>query len=738
MPFTTIEALLGDPSAIRRLGQEFAAGMERGGNAVGYSSANPTGAGVAGGRGGADEVTQQIRTSQLHNKVQKSIIKDYKDLSALLSQNNKKLKKATDDLDVFARVFTGKWNDVLAQVSKSTAVEQNLIKNTQKVMGGNITTLEDVLSLRQEMLELEEKIQKADGQKNAEIVKNIARYKKISNALNFATTNLRSFGTGLESLGEIIQGSIKTFFTYRAALANLSIAVVQLTRDFGTQLKFGSQMGLVETQMGAIVKGIDPGALSEMMGQARQVSIAFGDVGAFSSLLTKEQRKYHRMIGDTTDAHRFVTDAYVMLGKAGIKPVAGAMDDLGSTFAFLNQAAGVTSEQFTSLMEGMLQDTDISEQLRAAKEGERASIVAGIAKQVEMNIAMGMSAEQAFAAAKALGKISGETARERFKRAAQVQMVMGAMGIEGGGRAAELIRMGARINMVEGGRAELQGYMSQVADAAVTSKRGMIHQELVYDRLLKDLPEMGKGSDFVTTTASALKPQKEQLDKLKFEAKRSANTLEDMLFHVERIKNFLIAGALGKMMAGVVQLIGTVALTRIAGQLALSNAGGIASTVGKAGLLAKAGQGVLSMLPSGAAATMGTTVGAAGLGTTALGVGGAAVGGYAVGTAINNFAKLWGGRQLSTTILDAFTDFNDYDPNADTPAAEHTAEKTAELVEPAKETAVNSGKQLSVQEKQLEVMITTAELQAGAIDNQKALTRLASLDREGQSASTID
>ncbi len=715
MPLTPIQAALGDPAAIDKLMLRFAQILQQSGNATGYSSANPTGAGVAGGRGGIDELKQQIRTSQIHDKVQKSVIKNYKELSDLLKSNNKTIKNVTSDLDVFSKVFTGKWTDVLTKISKSSATEQVLIKNLNKAMGGNITTLEDVLTLREDMLELEKKIQAAKGRESVFLTHNINQHRKISEAFNEATANLEDWGTRLESTGDVLRGSLNTFFSYRAAIANLSIAIVQLTNDFRAQLKYGSQLGIFETQMAAISKGIDPGALSAMLGEARQVSIAFGDVGEFSDLLTKEQRKYNRMIGETTASHQFVTDSFRMLGKAGIKPVAGAMDSLGHSFAFLNQAAGVTSEQFTTLMEGMLQDTDISEQLRAAKEGERGAIVAGIAKQVEMNVAMGMSTEQAFGAAKALGKIAGETAKDRFKRAAQVQMVMGAMGIAGGGRAGELIRMGARIDLVEGGRAELQGYMSQVADAAVTSKRGMIHQEIVYDRLLKDLPEMGKGSDFVTTTASALKPQKEQLDKLHFEAERGSSTLENMLLSVDIIKNFLVAGALGKMFAGGIQLLGTYLITKAAvgglGGLGAAGAGGkLMSGLGVAGKFAKGAITRLA-LPLTLAAT--------------------AYKGYKFYTdekVRDETTQSWG--RFMTKIEATWSDDAAYRLQQMDESEGRTQERDEQLLAPTHTTAENSTKQLSVQEKQLEVMITTYELQVGSVSNEKARIRIGNMDNQ--------
>jgi hypothetical protein len=69
-------------------------------------------------------------------------------------------------------------------------------------------------------------------------------------------------------------------------------------------------------------------------------------------------------------------------------------------------------------------------------------------------------------------------------------------------------------------------------------------------------------------------------------------------------------------------------------------------------------------------------------------VGAAGAAGYAVGTGINNIGKLWGGRQLSTTLLDTFTDHNDYDPNNDVLSPEQQA-----MVERARERRAENARQ---------------------------------------------
>ena len=80
------------------------------------------------------------------------------------------------------------------------------------------------------------------------------------------------------------------------------------------------------------------------------------------------------------------------------------------------------------------------------------------------------------------------------------------------------------------------------------------------------------------------------------------------------------------------------------------------------GLLITAFKKLGTVVASETAGTL-TKFGAQALRVTG-GLAAAGAAGYAFGSGVNNLAKLWGGRQLSTTILDKFTDFNDYNPNS--------------------------------------------------------------------------
>lgn len=699
-----ISAILGNSTALRQLGREIAMGMRE---TSGYSSTTPSGgeaAGKAGGRGPsrAQEIERAIKSQQLHTKAQKRVIEDYRDLTKILSSNKKGFKEVKKNLDIFSRSFNDRWDDAMRRVASSAAAEAKLRKQVTAALGREKEiTLEGILELRERQLKLEKKIQNAQGQVTPAVIRNVKEYRKISTALGDASNNLSSFS---ETTADAAKSVVKEFFSMRGALANMSIALAQITTDFRAQMRVGSQTNLIDSQFRAIAAGVDPAALTEMMGSARQVQAAFGDAVNFTNLLIDEQRSYYRFIGDTTEAMRFVSESFTLLGKSGIRPTADALNAVGSSFKMMNQLAGVTSEQFHGMMEGLLMDTEIRSQLQAAKEGERSAIVAGIAKQLELNTAMGMTVEQSLEAAKALGRLGGESAKDRFKRAAQTQMMMGAMGVQGGARAAELIRKGQRIT--PGEKQELQGLMSSVANEAAQSRRGQVANEMMVDTMMDKTgmgQYLGKDSPFVTTMTAALKPQPEQLEHMVNETTRGANYLETLVRYSDIVQNFLVNGALGKMLVGIAQLIGAYVL----GKAALRTAG-------------KLGLGAAGAAAGASAAVVGTALVGAGLGA-AIGTG--------IYAAIDDTEAGIGLSEKIGKLTDAITLYTGVGDEA--AAEERMMQRVAEETRIWQERqAATQERQVAIQERQLEETRLQTALQQGLIDKQTYTRRMEKLDAD--------
>ncbi len=456
-----------DKSVIREIGAELAKGMKDGGNSSFYSSGAPSGgeAAVAGGRGPAQSeaktTADRIKAEQLATEVTKKSIKGLFQLNKTLRDSGKRASTYVDDMGIYSRVFEKRWDDTMDKVGGSVRVQQNLIRNLNKAGYENISTMEDVIELREKQQNLERRIQAARVLGLKGMTQEIKEHRRLSEVLNVATQDIES---SMDSFEDAIQTSIKGFFSWQAGLVNLTIAMKQMIGDVKAQLKFGSGMGLVENQMQAMFAGIDPGALSEMMAHSRQASFQFKDMATYGEALAVQQRKLFQSVGDTTEALKMASDMSFLLGRSGIRPTIDAMSGMTSSFHFLNKAVGLTSDQFTGIIEGLTLDESIQTKLRGARKEERQAILDGLAKRLEENVAIGMTIEQATEAARAMGKIAGGGAKERFKQAAKTQSMMAAMGIEGGERAAELIRKGQRISSDE--QKELQSIMGQVSDAA--------------------------------------------------------------------------------------------------------------------------------------------------------------------------------------------------------------------------------------------------------------------------------
>ena len=452
----------------------------------------------------------------------------------------------------------------------------------------------------------------------------------------------------------------------------------------------------------------------------------------YTELAIQQQRKYFNQIGDLTESMRFTTTSMQQLGRMGIRPSAAAMDEMAGTFRVLNKIAGVTSDQFSAMMETTMSDLDVQTRLRVAKEGERRAIIQGINRQIEMNVAMGLTAEQAQAAALAMGKIAGGGAKERFKRAAQMQMAFAAMGVEGGSRAAELVRKGqARMSPAE--REELEKLTTRFTEASTAAKGGSIPQEFLRDTLLDKTglnQYFGEDSPLNKQLGEGLAANKGVLEQIHESIREGMNIWEKGLAISQGIGNFIVNGALGKLIISAVQLIGAYVI----GRGALSMAGRFAT----GGRIATAAAQTGGVLTSGKAAASSIL--------KKLGVVGAVAD---VGFGINELAQggrqssmpagwnmlspmswgMWGGEKVNQGV-DFVTGGNSigsmlYDLFNDDEVG--LSKTTEQMLEPTKRTAEATERQLSQSELTNELLKMLVEVNSGAISKTDAQNRITNL-----------
>ncbi len=712
-----------DPKQWVEAGRYMAEGMK---GAGGFSSSNVTGA--AGGRGVEGKLDEtyrkydstlksEIKLRKLSSAANESVAKTLKAFDKAIQIVHPEMKSFAQDI----RSISGVLDTQFQRISDSfTDAGKEIEYWTKLADKSGISIFKLDHQLRRVNTVLMDQEATADEHKEAE-EELIDIQKKRAKLLKAANPDLKEFIHNVKLAGAAL-------VTAAGVAANQMFGDVEAMRRFGTpggmfqQFKAGAP--------GGALMGIDPQLISELMASNRATVIAMGgaqDMGAYYDSLGARLNELALITGNRTEALKFEMETYQSLLRSGIMPTEDALNGVVKEFAFFQQAMGMTHDEFTQRRNSLSQNVEIRRTLQGIDKRDLSAKINGIIAQMQTNRELGMMREQAIAAATALHELGAKGPRERIKDMAKLQAIGAMAGVQMSDEARKAFILGRSATDAQrkaqsefmgtlGGSlanisATMGGEGAEFAMFAMMEKAG-----IGMERFDQFMPQLGeKISELPKNFEEAFLTMSEQMGPLETQFSNLKNVVEEVV--------------------GV--------FSNVAGGGFLSNALGTATgaflgTGGAKGLFSGISRLFAGVGGLGTAMRAAPTIGAAGLGTATLGVGGAALGGYAVGSAINNFAKLWGGRQLSTTILDAFTGFNDYDPNADTPGVAQTAEKTAELVEPAKETAVNSGKQLSVQEKQLEVMITTAELQAGAIDNQKALNRLDRLDREGQYASTID
>ena len=738
-----------NPRAMRELGAAIADGMQQGGNARSYSPHNPTGsdqgAGVAGGRGSGSTTRDQadyIKSEQLKTEINRKVFDSYKKLNKQLDHTSKHLDDMQSDISVFAKAFANEWGDAMDKVERSTNVQRKLIANLNALGFEEIKTTEDLLELRERQQKLEKQLIHAKGAERLKLKKEAEQYKKMSKAMAKATKGIDSMA---DKTKDWLSNTGKAFFSLENVLFQFTLGITRLMGDVGASMKFGadtSNMGIFNDQLRAAQAGMDPAAWAEMTAGARQAAYQFDNMDEFSTSLLKRQREYYGYIGDSGEAAQFATNSYMLLGKAGIDPTSKAFDRLGDSFLYLNKAAGVTADQFNGMMETLVADENIQVRLRAASEKERGAIMAGISNRIKENVAIGMSTEKSLEAARAMGRIAGGDAKERFKQAAMAQMALGSMGVAGGDRAAELIRKGQRMDDNE--REELQQIMGNASQFMAQTKTGGIGGELAFGTIMQKSgldQYMGPSSPFNVTLEKQLALDKKANEEIIAQIKDGPGGLANSKWWIDIFKNGIMESPLVPILSGIAATVGVIAMTRGAAGLFGGRMSGVAGRAGR-GLMnatgvSALGRGALGVLPAGAAATMGTGLATAGAGAIAgTAAGGLALGGL-LGTGLNNFAKLWGGRQFSTTLLDTFTDFNDYDPNEDYKhLMQDSADKTAELVDPTNKIAEVGERSLSTQEQILQVTLASYEMQQGEAGKANARNRISNL-QNGQQASTV-
>lgn len=316
--------------------------------------------------------------------------------------------------------------------------------------------------------------------------------------------------------------------------------------------------------------GMKPQDYIDMQKEHRRAVLAVGGTANTIKLLDQGHDRYFKRIGDITDTTKFTQEQMSLLAHAGIRPTAENLTTLASSFEGMNTLVGMTGAEFNQTMNAIIADESVRASLQAARsQRERQIMLAGIATRMKENVAMGMTTEQATAAAIALKKMAGTDPLERFRQAAKMTAFAGAMGIQGGDRAGELHRLGMRTSPEQ--KQELQHFLTKLSNTMSESRMGSQQHEIIasvlHDKLGMDQLNLAQ---FNTRLAEGVKPAKGAEDNLVTVSDNTAKAVEWLQqIHGAMTKNPLLLAALGG--AGV---LGAGALMRRGGKAAFDRFGG--------------------------------------------------------------------------------------------------------------------------------------------------------------------
>ena len=409
-----------------------------------------------------------------------------------------------------------------------------------------------------------------------------------------------------------LKGFIKSTDTANAALVWFGSTVSAQATQMLAQVKASSGViegtdsllgALLDQQSTALKFRVAGDVFAQVTNQARQMFNAMGGTNVgLKQFEGTIDRMYILTGGDAAAALKLATESARDLAEMGIRPTAQSMERYADDLVMLQKQTGMSTEVARQTYDAMLNDVDMIDILRSARQDEREAIVASQRALLQQAIAAGMSAKQAQEAAKMLNKMVAAKPLDRLKQAAKVRALSGAMGIEGGEAAAQAIIAGKRATAEQ--KQALMQFNKNAANMADQMAGQGLGAEIFSTALLEKLnleEYYGKGSNFSTTIGDTLAKPLEQVSREQMDLSKNqhAQTIAGIMGLLDRVKLILS----GQHWYGVIAAgIGAIVTMLASGKIASMIGSAVSSTAGKlGGLFGKAAP---------AAATAGATAAA--------------------------------------------------------------------------------------------------------------------------------
>ncbi len=314
------------------------------------------------------------------------------------------------------------------------------------------------------------------------------------------TSLLQTFGSSLGGAGKMLNVFAGIIGAVGGALVNYNTTFKEATL---------ASAGVIEETTGSFDKGMHGWlatlsatgiASKEFIALAaanRQVVNSLGGMRATIDTAEESVKKTYGLYGSLEESWKQNLGVMTNFANLGVKPSIAALNNYNNDLDMLARTTGMLGPEMNNLFKSIASEADSIDILRAARAGERESILANQRALYISNRALGMTAEQAEAASKMLNRMVAAKPLERFKQAARLRAMGAMMGIDTNPAASELMKAKGQQNIAiinEGltkvstaiGAAAQQGVTAELVSSVAAEKLGFDELQRTFDVNLKD------------------------------------------------------------------------------------------------------------------------------------------------------------------------------------------------------------------------------------------------------------
>lgn len=595
-------------------------------------------------------------TGEKMNDVKKREMQRKKELDAA-EEGVKAAFKLTGALDDLQRaVATGAISETDARNKMKEAINDALIHTSQMTdkQRHQLSVMRDMIDKGRDvsrLLPAAENMLKKLGKQQVEYYNKQAMIVKQSEKMVKALANFE----------ESMKAAIKNTFSLSNAMALMSKGFTQSFDEI--QYSLQNQVPIINSMSvgfreAAAAYGLSTMKLMETQNEYSVAMLAAANgVGGMTGAAQNAMKEFgplrdslYNLTGNFDDAFKLMAGAREALSFAGVRLSSqefqqqmagpGGVIDNMKTLATLS---GKSAAEIGEMTKQMMKDREMRFTMLGLDRKQRANRMNEILKYQQLLVSKGMEIEQAQEAAMAFEKLNAQVSpKERYKQAAKIRGIAGAMGVAGGERAMAL-SMKPPSKWSEEDKAFMQKFSTQMEEKMGGLAGGGISQQFlggafqeamggpVYDAMMKNSTAgLEEGRSVGQDTVDAIKAQTNQLAPIQEGMKEMMALFQRVVAWGSDAGVYLAGGVAAGIGAMVLSLISANKYLAI---IAASSGGGGALGAG-VGKLGKVG----GMLARG--------------GVWGLGAATAGAAGYAAGTAINKAPELLGFDSISTNIVD--------------------------------------------------------------------------------------